>query len=87
MYGVLTAQLLLTFGIIMFFNHVPGMREYARHQGQWMYWVGFVVTMVSVFMSVLNEGSKSNLKIRPVCLTTSNSYRGGQSLYLMDLPL
>jgi len=57
-YGVLTAQLLLTFGIIMFFNHVPGMREYARHQGQWMYWVGFVVTMVCMIAMVCCEGPR-----------------------------
>jgi len=57
-YGVLTAQLLLTFGIIMFFNHAPGMRDYARTQGQWMYWVGFVVTMVCMIAMVCCEGPR-----------------------------
>jgi len=57
-YGLLTAQLLLTFGIIMFFNHVPGIREYARYKGQWMYWAGFVVTMVCMIAMVCCEGPR-----------------------------
>ena len=45
-YGILTLQLLVTFGIIMMFTHVQSMRLYAR-RNSWMYWTGFGVTMVS----------------------------------------
>jgi len=56
-YGILSLQLLLTFGIIMAFTHVGGLREYAR-RNQWMYWTGFGVTMVCMIAMVCCESAR-----------------------------
>ena len=39
-YGILSLQLIVTFGIIMLFTHVEGLRLYAR-RNKWMWWTGF----------------------------------------------
>ena len=48
-YGILSLQLFVTFGIIMLFTHVEGLREYAK-VNRWMLWTGFGITMVSVIL-------------------------------------
>jgi len=56
-YGILTIQLLVTFGIIMMFTHVQSMRLYAQ-RNQWMYWTGFGVTMVCMIAMVCCESAR-----------------------------
>ena len=43
-YGILTIQLLMTFGIIMLFVHVEKIRDYVKTHS-WMYWTGFATTL------------------------------------------
>ena len=49
-YGILSLQLMVTFGIIMLFTHVEGLRQYAKDNRRWMFWTGFGITFVSVIL-------------------------------------
>lgn len=56
-YGILSLQLIVTFGIIMLFTHVEGLRLYAR-RNKWMYWTGFATTMVCMIAMVCCESAR-----------------------------
>ena len=43
-YGILSLQLMVTFGIIMLFVHVEKIRDYVKTHS-WMYWTGFATTL------------------------------------------
>jgi len=56
-YGILSIQLLLTFGMIIMFTHVESVKNFAR-ANQWLYWTGFGVTMVCMIAMVCCESAR-----------------------------
>lgn len=66
-YGILTAQLVLTFGVVMVFTHVDPVKEYAV-QNPWMYWLGLVVTFCLMLGFTCCEGPRRKVPLNYVCL-------------------
>jgi len=53
-YGILTCQLALTFGIIMIFTHVESIRQFAQ-DNRWLTWVAFVPLIILMIALVCCE--------------------------------
>ena len=53
-YGILTCQLALTFGIIMIFTYVESIKQFAQ-KNKWLIWVAFVPLMILMIALVCCE--------------------------------